>query len=597
MAGADPRAARAAQLEIENRRLRLVAKASATMLLLDDPRALVEGVLELLKSEFDLACAFNYLLDDDGARLRLNVAVGIPDDRLGELEVLQFGQAVCGTVALRRLEIVRADVQGATDPMVDLIRSLGVTAYACMPLIAGDRLIGTLSIGKRGPTEFSPDELEVMRQLTPQISLALDRRRLIRVSVSLRHRANRLQALTAALSEAATPVEVARAVVTHATAAFNAMGTVICRLSDDDGSLELLDARAMPDDLKSSWQRFPIDAPVPLADVVRLRQPIMIGNREEWERLYPSLSGMLEQTGQHSLLVMPLVIEGRAIGSMGIAFDQPRVFTGDDRSLATVVAQHGAQALERARLFEAEQRARNAAESADREKAELLAEVSHDLRTPLNAIGGYVQLLQMGVRGQLSAEAQDDLGRISSNQQRLLHLVERLLRFAALASSHGPREVRHIPVGEALAMAHDSVSPQASAKRLRLVVDPVPDDLAIVGDPERLQQILLNLLTNAVKFTPSGGVVTLSGAPSLTNDNVVCLRVRDTGPGIPKEVQSTLFAPFRQLRERNGATDGVGLGLAISRTIARAAGGDITVDSDAGKGATFTVALPRSRES
>ncbi|MEX1185983.1 MAG: ATP-binding protein [Gemmatimonadaceae bacterium] len=118
------------------------------------------------------------------------------------------------------------------------------------------------------------------------------------------------------------------------------------------------------------------------------------------------------------------------------------------------------------------------------------------------------------------------------------------------------------------------------------------DGLAVEGDPDRIQQILLNILANAVKFTPAGGRVTLS-ADAPTAD-AACLRVRDSGPGIPSEMQGRIFEPFSQLEGRPAGSDGVGLGLAISRTLARASGGDIAVESVPGDGATFVVSLPRA---
>lgn len=573
------------------RRLTTLSDAMTAMLTRDDPREIITAVYDLLRVELRLDCCFNYLVVDDATRLRLNFVAGVSPEQEESLEWLEFGQAVCGNVAMQRAEIVREDVQSASDPMVALIRSLGITAYICEPLLVGDRLVGTFSVGTRSRTRFLREEVERLRSIAGPLAFALDRRRLIRSLRQLRQRADRLQELTSALSVSATPFDVAKSVIEHTTAMFGAAGTVIARLAGDGRSLEILDARAMPGEYRDEWARFPVDADAPLAEVVRTGEPITIESPDEWTARYPALAGMLEASGQHSLIVVPLVIESRTIGSMGVAFARPRRFTPEDRNLTAIVAQQCAQALERARLLEAEQLARQAAESADREKAELLASVSHDLRTPLNAIGGYVQLLQMGIRGDLSDSQQHDLARIAGNQRHLLHLVDDLLRFSALTSASRPREIRRIVAVEALRNAVDAVMPQATMKGISVTVS-AEDHAAVQGDPDRIQQILINILANAVKFTPSGGCVTLSA--EIPGPDVVNLRVKDSGPGIPPEMQSRVFEPFRQLDERPTGRDGVGLGLAISRTLARASGGDVLVESTFGEGATFIVRLPRA---
>ena len=573
------------------RRLTFLSEATTAMLMREDPRDILVAVYELLRSELHLECCFNYLVEDDATRLRLNFVAGVSPEQEQSLEWLEFGQAVCGNVAVQRAEIVRDDVQASSDPMVALIRSLGITAYVCEPLMVGERLVGTFSVGTRSRTRFLRHEIDRVRSIAAPLAFALDRRRLIRSLRQLRQRADRLQELTSALSLSATPFEVAKAVIEHTTAMFGAVGTVITRLTHNGHALEIIDAHAMPQAFREEWARFPLDADAPLAEVVRTGETITIESPEAWKSRYPALAGMLDASGQHALIVVPLIIESRTIGSMGVAFDRARRFTIDDRNLTAIVAQQCAQALERARLLEAEQLARHAAESADREKAELLASVSHDLRTPLNAIGGYVQLLQMGIRGELTEGQQQDLARIAGNQRHLLHLVEELLRFSALTSSSRPREIRRIPAVEALQTAVDAVMPQASMKGISLTVG-AEDHAAVQGDPERIQQILINILANAVKFTPSGGSVTLSA--DVPSADLVCLRVKDSGPGIPIDMQGRIFEPFRQLRERPAGSDGVGLGLAISRTLARATGGDVTVESVPGEGATFIVALPRA---
>jgi PAS domain S-box-containing protein len=417
-----------------------------------------------------------------------------------------------------------------------------------------------------------------------------------------RQRTALLQVLTAALSTASTVDEVARAVVTHATAVLGATGTVIARLTADGAQLELMRAGAMPDALFDEWRCFPVTAPVPLAEVARTGEPLFLGSRADADARFPQLRPMLEAAGQHANAVLPLIVEGRVLGVIGAAFDAERTFDQDDRLVALAVAHQCAQALERARLYEAEHAARAEAEAAwaaaaaaSRAKGEFLAVMSHELRTPLNAIGGYAELMEMGIRGPVTDQQREDLGRIQRSQRHLLGLVNEVLDYAKLESGSVRYVLADVAVREALTDAAGLVAPQARAKGLALSVTECPTDadgwpLAVRADPEKLRQVLVNLLSNAVKFTDPGGHVTVTCAE---HDARVEIQVRDTGIGIPADKLEAIFEPFVQVRaDLTRAAEGTGLGLAISRDLARGMGGDLTATGELGSGSTFTLTLP-----
>ena len=413
-------------------------------------------------------------------------------------------------------------------------------------------------------------------------------------------RAERLQALTAALSVAATPDEVAEAVVEHATSVFGAVGTVIARLSDDGGQLAVMRASHMPDDIHDDWRTFPLDAPVPLADAARRGEPIFLGSREAWRTHYAAMLPLLDATGHHANVVAPLIVHGRVLGVLGAAFDAPQRFDEQERALAMTVAQQCAQALERARLFEAERSARSDAEAANRAKGEFLAAMSHELRTPLNAIAGYVQLLDMGLHGPVTESQRAAFGRIELAQRHLLRHVNDLLNFARLQAGRLEYSLTPVVLAEVLGELEPLIGPQLRTKALTYSVA-VPDDCVVRADREKLMQVLLNLLSNAAKFTPAGGRVAVDcarrGDGSDTHATVF-LRVTDTGVGIPRDKYDAVFEPFVQVdASPAGRTGGSGLGLAISRELARGMGGDLRVRSVVGMGTAFTVALPRIESS
>ena len=237
--------------------------------------------------------------------------------------------------------------------------------------------------------------------------------------------------------------------------------------------------------------------------------------------------------------------------------------------------------------------ARAEAEGANRAKAEFLATMSHELRTPLNAIGGYAELLEMGIRGPVTDLQRDDLSRIQQSQRHLLGLINEVLNYAKLETGTIRYDIGDVPVGEALAAAHSLVAPQARAKGITLSIAPgAPATLTARADPEKLRQILVNLVGNAVKFTLDGGRVEMSCA---AEGGRVVFRVRDTGIGIPREKLETIFDPFVQVRsDLTRPHEGTGLGLAISRDLARAMGGDLRAESELGQGSTLTLTLPAS---
>ena len=229
-------------------------------------------------------------------------------------------------------------------------------------------------------------------------------------------------------------------------------------------------------------------------------------------------------------------------------------------------------------------------EAANRTKTEFLTSVSHELRTPLNAIGGYAELLSLGLPGALNETQQQYVERIRSAQQLLLSLVNDLLNYTRVEVGQIEYDIGPVQIARMLHEIAAMIEPQAEAASISLCVDKCDDELLAWADAARVQQVLLNLLSNAVKFTPPGGHVSMTCTGT---EEDVRISVVDTGPGIPEDAQHSIFEPFVQLgRSLTTSHDGVGLGLAISRELARAMAGDLTVSSQAGHGATFTLILP-----
>jgi signal transduction histidine kinase len=217
-----------------------------------------------------------------------------------------------------------------------------------------------------------------------------------------------------------------------------------------------------------------------------------------------------------------------------------------------------------------------------------------ELRTPLNAIAGHAQLLEMGVHGPITDAQREALRRISRSESHLLALINDVLNFAKLEAGRVEYELEDVPLAATVNDVVSMVEGQIAAKGLSWETD-VGASLTAHADVEKVHQILINLLTNAIKFTGRGGMLTIASVPA-DDPNTVALRITDTGIGIPREKQETIFDPFVQVhRQLTRNIEGTGLGLAISRDLARGMGGDLTVESELGAGASFTLTLPAAR--
>ena len=243
-------------------------------------------------------------------------------------------------------------------------------------------------------------------------------------------------------------------------------------------------------------------------------------------------------------------------------------------------------------LNEELEKQRAAADEANHAKSNFLAVMSHELRTPLNAIGGYVQLLEMEVHGPVTQEQLGALSRIDRAQRHLLRLINDVLNLSRIEAGRVDYVVEPVPVAEVVKSVLPMVEPQIESKQLDLVSS-VASDLVASADREKVQQILLNLLTNALKFTGHGGSICVEAGNASETD--IFIRVIDTGVGIPAEMLEKVFEPFVQVDATHSrSAEGTGLGLAISRDLARGMRGDLRTRPTEGKGSTFELTLPRA---
>jgi signal transduction histidine kinase len=475
-----------------------------------------------------------------------------------------------------------------------LALALRPTSILIVPLRAGGDVIGAVSFcTTEQRRRFDETDRTLAEDLSVRIAQAVRNARLHEAEGAARREIERMlarltqvQDATAALSRALPREDVVRAIVEKALPALGASAGGVVELSADGREFMLLHSTGLGDVARRELGRYAVDTPLPTRDVARTHRPVFLESFEKWRDHYPTTLG----AGDGAWAVVPLLIEDRLLGALLLGFPRPRRFSDEDREFIATLANQCAQALDRARLYEQAQAARTAAESANEAKSQFLAIMSHELRTPLTAVIGYTELLEAGVGGALGDKQKLYLARIHTSAQHLRDLINEVLTFSRI-------EARTESLNRGLlgivAFVRDTVAlvrPQAAEQRIPLTLELPEAEAYVLTDSGKLRQILLNLLSNAVKFTDSGDITVrlrVRSGEGFTID------VADTGPGIPLDDQQRIFEPFVQLdpsntREKGGA----GLGLAVSRRLARLLGGDLLVDSEPGRGSVFTLALP-----
>lgn len=379
--------------------------------------------------------------------------------------------------------------------------------------------------------------------------------------------------LSRALTYALDPEQIFRVATARAAAIFRAE-RVLLLLGDEEGLLRVHAAHGVPE-----------------AELGDVALPLT-------ESLGAALQRLLGCSTRESFLGVPLVASGAVTGVLALV--RPGTPADEDEWLLSAVADQVAVALENARLARELREARaeraravRGADAADEAKDRALATLSHDLRSPLNAIDSFAELMEMEILGEVTDRQREALGRIRMSGRHLLAVLENVLEMARLNAGVVRVRMTDVPLSQVVEETLLMVRHNAAARDQELRLEGGAETV-VSADPDRLRQILINIVGNAIKYTPPGGVIRI--VPTCrTGEEATwgCVSVIDNGPGIPAERQADVFQPYYRVPGTGGeTTEGAGLGLAISRELARQMGGDVELESAPGGGCTFTVRLP-----
>jgi signal transduction histidine kinase len=370
--------------------------------------------------------------------------------------------------------------------------------------------------------------------------------------------------------------EVAKSVLEVAVPTVGAYGGALVSVSADGDWFELIGASGYSEAQLVAFRRYPVSTPAPTRDALRQNRAIFLSRPDDWDSTYV----VRPSQRSASAAAIPLRAQGHVLGVFALSFELPHEFDNPERAFLVTVADLAAQALARAAAFDA-------AAAANSGKDYFFATVSHELRSPLTSIQGWTQILR---KMDVPEPMQRGLASIERNAQVQATLISDLVDFAQASSGKLHLKIEDVDLARSVRDTFDALRPEAAHRDVHVELQ-IADVPPIRGDANRLQQVATNLVGNALKFTPSGGMIVVRLEKRETE---VLLEVSDTGIGIEPDLLPAIFEPFRQGDGRGHR--GLGLGLSIVRHIVEALGGRVSARSaGAGQGATFSVSLPLTR--
>ena len=464
-----------------------------------------------------------------------------------------------------------------------------------VPLLREGRPIGVLVLMRSRVERFSEKQVELVTTFADQAVIAVENARLLNELRTRTDELGRSVGELRALGEVGQAVnstldveQVLRTIVTKAVELSTTDAGAIYVFDEERNEFRLRATYGMSEAMIAAISDRHIGVgDANMGEAARRREPIQVADLREAPA--SALNDIILGAGYRALLVVPLLGPEGIVGALVVRRKRPGEFTPAVVSLMQTFADQSVIALENARLFEEIAQKSRELEIASQHKSQFVANMSHELRTPLAAMLGYAELMQEGIYEPLGEKSLAALTRIRSNGKHLLGLINTVLDIAKIESGQFTLNMEEYSIETVVETVRVATESLAQHKKLALraaVTKPLPIG---IGDEQRLTQVLLNLVGNAIKFTDTGEVRVTAEAV----DGRFAISVVDTGPGIPEQERTRIFEQFHQVDDSNTKSKGgTGLGLAIAKQIVEMHGGRIWVDSTVGKGSTFQMELP-----
>ena len=500
---------------------------------------------------------------------------------------------LAGRAILDRTVIHVADV--TLDPDYVGAAGVGNRATLSVPMLRKGEPIGTITIGRLEPIPFTDRQIDLLKTFADQGVIAIENVRLFKELEA------RTQDLTRSVGELRALGEVGQAISSTLDLEM-VLTTIVSRavqLSGLDGGVVF----EYDQGAEEFVQRVATDTVLAQARrTTRIRkgegvlgrtaitlEPVQVPDITVPGAYEGRAREALIESGVRAILAVPMVREGQLIGCLGVTRNRPGEFQAETIEMLRTFATQSALAIQNARLFHEIADKSRQLEAASQHKSEFLANMSHELRTPLNAILGFSEVLAQGMFGAVNEKQTEYLHDILESGRHLLSLINDILDLSKIEAGRMELELSEFDLPQAIQNALTLVRERALRRGIALQHRIDPRLASIRADERKVKQVLLNLLSNAIKFTPEGGRIEVRAAPK---DELVQVSVADTGIGIAAEDLETVFEEFRQVGTADKKAEGTGLGLALAKKFVELHGGRIWIESEVGRGSTFTFTLP-----
>jgi signal transduction histidine kinase/putative methionine-R-sulfoxide reductase with GAF domain len=559
-----------------------------------DVQPVLDAIAERAARLCDASAASIYLTDGD--RLRHVASQGSLPDPSANVETVPIDRTSMSGCALlegRTIHVRDMQAEGTGYPLSrEFSQRFGHRSMVVTPLYREGQPFGTILLRRQEVRPFTDREVALLRTFGDQAAIAIENVRLFNeTKEALDQQRASGEVLAAISSSIADTTPVFEKILESCERLFEGK-LVGINLVGDDGMIRLGAYHGPGREGLEKIFPAPIDETTGSGLAILRRGAVHLPDVLAGDAPPGARTGALA-TGIKALVFAPMIWEGKSIGAIFVGRDYVGPFSDKDIALLRTFADQAVIAIQNARLFREIQDKSRQLEIANQHKSDFLANMSHELRTPLNAIIGFSEVLLERLFGELNDKQDDYLKDIHSSGRHLLSLINDILDLSKVEAGRMELDLSTFDAAAAISNAMTLVRERAQRHGITLGIDADPGLGEITADERKLKQILLNLLSNAVKFTPDGGRVDVSARRD--DDNVV-IAVHDTGIGIAAADQQTVFEEFRQVgTDYTTKQEGTGLGLALTRKFVELHGGRIRVDSEPGKGSTFTFTIPVTR--